>query len=379
MMMDYPIYQSDREFLGKYTDLIELSNAEGVRVLVAPSYQARVMTSSIEGESGASFGWLNRAFITAGQESIKINNYGGEDRFWLGPEAGQFGLWFKPGDKFTLDDFKTPPGFNTGAFTVDASSATQVATRKDFTVSNYSGTTFECHVERTINLLDRTATGAALAVPIPTGLSWVGFESINSLTNAGSAAWNEASGLLCVWNLGMFNPLPRGKVIAPFIPGRAADLGPEITDYFGAIPPDRLIVKQKYALFTCDGQMRTKIGVSPRRTRNVIGSWDPDGQVLTIVTFNLPVAAADLPYVNSQWEIQENPYGGDTINSYNDGVDPITGMVFGPLYELESSSCGAALKPTESITHVHKTFHFTGAFEDLDLLSRRALGAELWK
>jgi len=348
-------------------------------VLVAPSYQARVMTSSIEGESGSSFGWLNRTFITAGQESVKINNYGGEDRFWLGPEAGQFGLWFKPGDKFNLDDFKTPPGFGSGAFVVDARSATQVATRKDFTVSNYSGTTFECHVERTISLLDRTATSAALAVPIPAGLTWVGFESVNSLTNAGSVAWNEASGLLCVWNLGMFNPLPRGKVIAPFIPGSAADLGPAITDYFGAIPPDRLIVNQKYALFTCDGQMRTKIGVSPRRTRNVIGSWDPDGQVLTIVTFNLPVTAADLPYVNSQWEIQENPYGGDTINSYNDGKDPITGMVFGPLYELESSSCGAALKPAESITHVHKTFHFTGAFEDLDLLSRQALGAELWK
>jgi hypothetical protein len=377
--MQYPIYQHDREFLDKHTDLIELSNADGARVLVSPAYQARVMTSSIDGDEGSSFGWLNRAFISAGQESVKINNYGGEDRFWLGPEAGQFGLWFKPGDQFNLNDFKTPPGFNSGAFDVDACSATQVATHRDFSVSNYSGTAFDCHVERTINLLDQKEMGAALAVPVPTSLKWVGFESVNCLTNAGSREWKEESGLLCVWNLGMFNPLPRGKVIAPFIPGSAADLGPEICDYFGAIPADRLIRKEKYALFTCDGQMRTKIGVSPKRTRNVIGSWDPDGQILTIVTFNLPLTAADLPYVNSQWEIQENPYGGDTINSYNDGIDPITGMIFGPLYELETSSCGAALKPTESITHVHKTFHFTGDFDDLDLLSRRVMGAELWK
>jgi hypothetical protein len=234
-------------------------------------------------------------------------------------------------------------------------------------------------VERTIKLLDGSEASAAFAVPLPANLKWVGFESVNRLVNAGSATWNEASGLVCVWILGMFNPLPRGKVIAPFIAGDSAVLGPEISDYFGAIPPDRLIRKQKYALFTCDGQMRTKIGISPKRARNVIGSWDPDGQVLTIVTYNLPITAADLPYVNSQWKIQENPFGGDTVNSYNDGKDPVTGVLLGPFYELESSSCGVGLKPGESITHIHQTFHFTGDFEDLDGLSRRVLGAPLWK
>ena len=377
--MEYPTYCHDRDFLGKHTDLIELSNAEGARVLVAPSYQARVMTSAFGGDASPSFGWLNRPFIASGKEDPKFNNYGGEDRFWLGPEAGQFGLWFKPGDRFTLNDFKTPAGFNSGAFAVDGTSPAHVALSKDFTVRNFSGAAFDCHVERAIKLLDRTETGAALAIPIPANLKWAGFESVNRLTNAGAAVWNEANGLLCVWILGMFNPLPRGKVIAPFIAGSPADLGPDISDYFGAIPPDRLIRKQKYALFTCDGQMRTKIGVSAKRARNVIGSWDPDGRVLTIVTFNLPTTAADLSYVNSQWQIQENPYGGDTVNSYNDGKDPVTGILLGPFYELETSSCGAALKPTESIIQVHKTFHFTGDFDDLDLLSRRVLGAELWK
>jgi len=379
MTMKYPTYSQDRDFLGKHTDLIELSNADGARMLVAPSFQARVMTSSFGGESGNSFGWLNRPFIAADKEDPKFNNYGGEDRFWIGPEAGQFGLWFKPGDQFNLNDFKTPTGFGSGAFSVESTSVTRVAVRKEFVVKNYSGATFDCHVERDIKLLDRTETGAALAIPVPSNLQWVGFESVNRLTNAGSAAWNEMNGLVCIWILGMFNPLPKGKVIVPFIPGSLTDLGPDVSDYFGAIPPDRLIKKQKYALFTCDGQLRTKIGISPKRARNVIGSWDPDGQVLTIVTFNLPITAADLPYVNSQWKIQENPYGGDTVNSYNDGVDPVTGILLGPFYELETSSCGVALKPSESITHVHRTFHFTGDFEDLNILSQRVLGAELWK
>ncbi|TRZ48590.1 hypothetical protein D4S03_09515 [bacterium] len=377
--MEYPTYSHDRDFLGKHTKLIELTNSSGARVLVAPSYQARVMTSSFGGESGQSFGWLNRAFIAAEKEDPKFNNYGGEDRFWIGPEAGQFGLWFKPGDQFNLNDFKTPPGFNSGAFTVDSASPTHAALRKDFILKNYSGAVFDCHAERTIKLIDGSETSAAFAVPLPANLKWVGFESVNRLVNAGAEAWREATGLVCVWILGMFNPLPRGKVIAPFIAGDSTTLGPEISDYFGAIPPDRMTMKPKYALFTCDGQMRTKIGVSPKRARNVIGSWDPDGRVLTIVTFNLPNTAADLPYVNCQWKIQENPYGGDTVNSYNDGLDPVTGILLGPFYELETSSCGVALKPGESITHIHRTFHFTGDFDDLNLLSQRVLGAELWE
>jgi hypothetical protein len=273
----------------------------------------------------------------------------------------------------------TPIGLNTGSFAINGRSPAHVAMSRDFSVSNYSGARFDCHVERAIKLLDRTETGAALAVPIPTNLRWVGFESTNRLTNAGSTVWNEAKGLICIWILGMFNPLPRGKVIAPFIAGKSFDGSTDISDYFGGISPDRLIRKQKYALFTCDGQMRNKIGISAKHARNVIGSWDPDGHVLTIVTFNLPTSALDLPYVNSLWQIQEDPYSGDAVNSYNDGRDPVTGILLGPFYELETSSCAAPLNPEESIVHVHQTFHFTGDFDALDILSRRVLGAELWK
>jgi hypothetical protein len=95
---------------------------------------------------------------------------------------------------------------------------------------------------------------------------------------------------------------------------------------------------------------------------------------LTVVTFNLPAGAHRLPYVNSQWELQADPYSGDVVNSYNDGRDPITGTVLGPFYELESSSPAAALAPGETIVHVHRTYHLSGPIDALERLARPVLG-----
>lgn len=49
----------------------------------------------------------------------------------------------------------------------------------------------------------------------------------------------------------------------------------------------------------------------------------------------------------------------------------------GPLYELETSSPAAALKPAETMRHVRRTFHIQGSEEELDPLTRRLLGASL--
>ncbi len=62
------------------------------------------MTSAVEG-AGASLGFVNRAFIKSGKTATPFNNYGGEDRFWLGPEGGQFGLYFPPGKAFEFGNW----------------------------------------------------------------------------------------------------------------------------------------------------------------------------------------------------------------------------------------------------------------------------------
>ncbi|HWI59096.1 MAG TPA: DUF6786 family protein, partial [Bacillota bacterium] len=88
-------FGDDAAFLKKHTEVIVLSDAKGLaKVALAPAWQGRVMTSTAKGDAGASFGWINRELIASGKLQPHINVFGGEDRFWLGPEGGQFSIFF---------------------------------------------------------------------------------------------------------------------------------------------------------------------------------------------------------------------------------------------------------------------------------------------
>jgi len=140
----------------------------------------------------------------------------------------------------------------------------------------------------------------------------------------------------------MFNPSPEPTVVIPFKPGPEIDLGPVVNDaYFGKVPADRLVIKDSVLFFSGDGQHRSKIGISPARALPFLGSYDAENEVLTLAHLTIPERSAD--YVNSMWEIQKNPFGGDVVNSYNDGPPEPGAQPLGPFYELESSSPAAAL------------------------------------
>jgi hypothetical protein len=204
----------------------------------------------------------------------------------------------------------------------------------------------------------------------------VAYESENRLTNVGPVAWRKPTGLLSVWILGQYRPAPRTTVVVPVVAGSAESLGPVVNDaYFGAIPPSRLHVASETVFFRGDGRQRGKIGIPRPRARSVAGSYDPGSHVLTLVQYTLPASARD--YVNSMWEQQRAPYGGDVVNSYNDGPLGPGQPPLGPFYEIESSSPAAALAPGESITHVHRTVHLQGPDADLDAMARAVLGVSL--
>jgi hypothetical protein len=163
--------------------------------------------------------------------------------------------------------------------------------------------------------------------------------------------------------------------VIPFKEGSEEELGPFVNDaYFGEISSDRLKVDAdiNVIFFKCDGKSRGKIGISPLRAQPFSGSWDADSQVLTIVQFNLPAEAAE--YVNSMWEIQDEPFAGDVVNSYNDGPPEPGAEPLGPFYELETSSPALELSPGGSYTHIHRTMHFSGDRASLDKLSQSILG-----
>jgi hypothetical protein len=369
-------FGNDVAHLKAHTEVVVLGEGTDARVAVAPGYQGRVMTSTARGDGGTSYGWINREVIASRERKPHMNVFGGEDRFWLGPEGGQYGLYFSPGASFDFDHWQVPEAIDWGAWAVADRTPTAVSFRKEMHLGNHSGTEFDLRVDRKVVLLSTSAVAERLGAPIPPGVAAVGYESQNTVTNTGKKAWKKNKGLLSVWILGMFQPSPKTTVIVPFQPGTESTLGPVVNDaYFGKIPPARLKVDSAVLFFRGDGQERGKIGIPRKRARPVAASYDAAKSVLTIVEYTLPDGATD--YVNSMWEKQKDPYGGDVVNSYNDGSPEPGKKPLGPFYEIETSSPALALAPGASATHVHRTIHLEGPRAALDPIAKKLLGVGL--
>lgn len=369
-------YGYDLNFFGRHNiEVINLKDTvSGASALVVPGWQARVMTSSAAGDTGKSYGWINYRHIESGKLSTQFNPFGGEERFWLGPEGGPFSIYFKKGDEQVFANWKVPAELDTIAFDLVKKTAVSAEFRKDFSITNASGSTLETGIERKIRLLSRPEAENALSVQLGDSISFVAYESENTLTNKGKNGWNEKDGFLSIWMLGMFNPSERGVV---FIPFDNSISGKVITDdYFGKVPSDRLITGNGILFFRTDGKYRSKIGISPEGAKPFCGSYDPDNKSLTILWFSQP--SERMPYVNSKWGKQQDPLKGDAVNSYNDG--PVEdGSIMGPFYEIESSSPAALLAPGGKLTHIQRVFHITGDEKQLDKIVQKIFNVSLDK
>ncbi len=272
-------FDSDLEFLRQHTSIVVLADPPRLaRVAVAPAYQGRVMTSTTGGAGAPSFGWIGRAAIQSGQRQPHMNVFGGEDRFWLGPEGGQYALYFKAGDPFDVDHWQVPEAIDWGAWDIANQSPASVRFRKHMALTNYTGTAFEIDVDRTVRLLTEDEAAAQLGLSPPAAVQMVAFESSNTVTNAGRAPWQPQSGLVSVWILGMFTPSPQTTIALPIAPGPESALGPMVNDaYFGRVPADRLAVKDGTVFFRGDGLHRSKIGLPPSRALPFAGSYDAAG------------------------------------------------------------------------------------------------------
>src|SRR5262249_39148649 len=139
-------FDSDVAFLQQHTIVVMLTDASGAQVVVSPAYQGRVMTSTTGSGDRPSFGWIGRSAIAAGVRQPHMNVVGGEDRFWLGPEGGQFALFFTRGDPFDLDHWQVPEPIDWGSWDVSDQKPTAVRFRKRMTLTNYSGTRLDIDV-----------------------------------------------------------------------------------------------------------------------------------------------------------------------------------------------------------------------------------------
>ena len=370
-------FGEDVAFLRKHTTVLVLEDGRtGARVAVCPDLQGRVMTSGTRADGGPAFGWINRELLASGRRDPHMNAYGGEDRFWLGPEGGQYALFFSKGDPFDLEHWHTPAAIDTELYPVVDHSADQVRFQKRMALTNAAGCRFDIELARTVRLVAIADAWKDLGLSSPPAGEAVAYESVNRITNLGDKAWRKATGLVSVWILGMFKPSPVTTVVVPFKPGPEAAQGPVVNDaYFGKVPADRLVVRDRVLFFRGDGERRSKIGLPPARAESVLGSYDAQAGVLTLVQFERTEGARD--YVNSMWEVQRDPYGGDVVNSYNDGPSSPGAKPLGPFYELETSSPAAALDPGKSLVHRHRTVHLLADKGALDAVARKVLGVGL--
>lgn len=366
-------YLFDKEFLEKYTKPVELTNGDA-SILVLPEYQGRVMTSTCNGDDGFSFGWINYDLIKQQKFVEHFNPFGGEERFWIGPEGGQFSVYFDKDKDFVFENWFVPEEIDTKPFDMVSQDENTVQFKKAMHLTNYSGTNFDFLVTRNVQLLSNEQVQRDLDISAA-NISVVAYKSSNTIRNTGEQAWKKETGLLSIWMLGMLIPSPEVTVVIPIKSGDAKLLGPKVNDdYFGKVSDSRLKVQGNKVFFKADGKSRGKIGIPPLRSTGIMGSYDAKNGALTILECKLPEGNTD--YVNSTWELQENPYKGDALNSYNDG--PLDdGSQMGPFYELETSSPALALKSGESYTHIQTTYHFQGAKEALNQISNKILGVSI--
>jgi hypothetical protein len=363
-------YGYDLEFLRKHLHPVELVNKDS-RLIIIPEYQGRVMTSSSSGLRGFSYGWINYNLISSASVQEHFNPYGGEERIWLGPEGGQFSLFFKSDTTFNLNNWFVPAVLDKEPFEVKEKDDVSITMSKKVKLENSSGTVFHAEIARKVTLLNRDKIKEFLGVMPDNSVRILAYQSENRLKNIGSNSWNRKEGALSVWMLSMLSPSPDVTIVLPY---RSGERGEIVTDYFGKIPENRLKVSEKAVFFLGDGKFRSKIGISPQRAVPIIGSYDAKNNILTLVQFTLPENNTE--YVNSTLEIQDEPFKGDVINSYNDGP-VVNGSQLGPFYELEVSSPAAFLKSGENIIHIQRIYHLEGSEKALDILAKSLLNVSI--
>ncbi|OFX13510.1 MAG: hypothetical protein A2Z18_07140 [Armatimonadetes bacterium RBG_16_58_9] len=346
----------------------------GRSVLVCPALAGRVMGTSYDGEPGTFGGWID---VKAFQEGINDiwDNWGGEERYWLCPEGGQFGLMFESLPN-TFDNYRVQDGINNQAYeVVDTSNQGDSLTmRAEFEMVNAARTRFRVRSTRRITALDESPC----VLGSGDGVECVGFQSESMLTNIGSAPWTKDTGCLAHWHLGQFVLGPRVIAIVPYRQGPFAD-PPIRRDYFerfcigGVMPENRHSVKDGVALFRADGKVRTKIGQNRSRALGILGSYNLDTDEIILMQYDF---YPTLEYAASYWYEQPEPYNGDCISLSAEGPDKPGGPE-GRCYELESMSPALLLERGQSFTFRTRTVHIRGPRRAMAGICRGHFGVEV--
>ena len=352
-------FAEDAAFLRSHDPALVTLTSGHAALVASAKYQGIVFTSTATGAE--SFGYIAEDVFETVAPDPHINGYGGENRLWLGPEGGQYAIFFAPGTAYDRDHWYTPPAIDVEPWTLVSRDSGSVVFAKADTLTSRAGTRFSYRIDRTVTLLPEGAIAERFGES-PTGVSAVGYRTDNALANIGTRAWTRDGGTVCLWALDM---LPGGEEVAVVYPLARKPAGADtVVRYFGEMGPDQLRLTDEYALLRGSGSALAKIGLPPRLATGTGAAIDYGRGTLTVIDYDLAPAGT---YLGMEWRDMPEPYAGDAATTYNDPGP-------GTFYELESIGEAAFLAPGASTTHRHTVYHFTGPIEALEALLTEVTG-----
>ncbi len=226
-MKNYPkgTFGYDLAFLSQLDRLVVLkSDDEKAQIIVSPGYQGKVFTSTLNGCEGQSMAWLNYTALESAEKNIHVNNYGGENRFWLGPEGGQYSLFFAKGKEQIYDNWFTPSAIDTEPWQVKMVNLNSVTLCQQAEITNAQGSQLKIALERTVELMNNDTLKQTLGVDT-SGTEAIAYQTYNTITNLNDFAWDKESGTVCAWMLDMYPVSDGAETLIPYRWGDENQLG----------------------------------------------------------------------------------------------------------------------------------------------------------
>ncbi len=373
---DLLAFGQDLSFFSKNNAEVFLLGEGDSLIAVSPKYQGRVLTSTFGGAQGASLGWINHELIANNALGLQTMQIGGEDRFWLGPQGGDFSIFFPADSVYSDDNWRAPTALSSEPWDLVAKSKTQARFEKSADFENAKGKRFKVKAERELTVLDKKQVSEILGIEIPESVKVVAFQSFNKLTNVGDSAWDEKSGMLNISVQSCFNANKKTRVFVPYKAGAPEKLGDIVRDnYFEAATSGNgsLLVDPSYVMFKTDGRTMSGIGISGRRSEGIAVSFDASNGVLTVILYIKPSGTRG--YLQNSWRRSGAArFDGDAISVYNNGPLARTSATADRFYEISTHSPALELGVGKSQFHLQRTFHFGGSEYDLGLISYKLTG-----